>query len=132
MAKGASGGELSRIMLAIEVVLAKSEQAPTFIFDEVDAGIGGSTAIEIGRRLAQLAQNAQVIVVTHLAQVAAFADRHLRVQKTHSGDVTSSDVVALVGEDRVVELARMISGLSDSESARENAQELLTLARQTV
>lgn len=132
IAKGASGGELSRIMLAIEVVLAKSEQAPTFIFDEVDAGIGGSTAIEIGRRLAQLAQNAQVIVVTHLAQVAAFADRHLRVQKTHSGDVTSSDVVALVGEDRVVELARMISGLSDSESARENAQELLTLARQTV
>lgn len=132
IAKGASGGELSRIMLAIEVVLAKSEQAPTFIFDEVDAGIGGSTAIEIGRRLAQLAQTAQVIVVTHLAQVAAFADRHLRVQKTHAGDVTSSDVVSLTGEERVVELARMLSGLSDSDSARKNAQELLTLARQTV
>ncbi|MDE2386192.1 MAG: DNA repair protein RecN [Actinomycetales bacterium] len=132
IAKGASGGELSRIMLAIEVVMAQSEQAPTFIFDEVDAGIGGSTAIEIGRRLAQLAQNAQVIVVTHLAQVAAFADRHLRVQKTHTGEVTSSDVVTLIGEDRVVELARMLSGLSDSESARENAQELLMLARQTV
>jgi DNA repair protein RecN (Recombination protein N) len=82
--------------------------------------------------LAQLAQNAQVIVVTHLAQVAAFADRHLRVQKTHAGEVTSSDVVTLIGEDRVVELARMLSGLSDSESARENAQELLMLARQTV
>ena len=132
IAKGASGGELSRIMLALEVVLAKGLQTPTFIFDEVDAGVGGEAAIEVGRRLARLAQNAQVIVVTHLAQVAAFADRQLRVLKSHAGDVTSSDVVALEGEPRVAELARMISGLADSESARKNAQELLQLARQSV
>lgn len=131
VARGASGGELSRIMLAIEVVLAKTEQAPTFIFDEVDAGIGGSTAIEIGRRLSRLAKTSQVIVVTHLAQVAAFADKHLKVSKTHSGEVTSSDVATLHEDTRVVELARMLSGLSESESARQSAQELLMLARQS-
>ncbi len=132
IAKGASGGELSRIMLALEVVLAKGVETPTFIFDEVDAGVGGEAAIEVGRRLARLAQNAQVIVVTHLAQVAAFADRQLRVLKSHAGDVTSSDVVALEGEPRIAELARMISGMADSEAARKNAQELLALARQSV
>jgi DNA repair protein RecN (Recombination protein N) len=132
ISKGASGGELSRIMLALEVVLAKGVQAPTFIFDEVDAGVGGEAAIEVGRRLARLAQTAQVIVVTHLAQVAAFADRQLRVLKSHEGDVTSSDVVALEGEPRVAELARMISGMADSEAARKNAQELLSLARLSV
>ncbi|MEN9288333.1 MAG: repair protein RecN [Actinomycetota bacterium] len=132
IAKGASGGELSRIMLALEVVLAKGVETPTFIFDEVDAGVGGEAAIEVGRRLARLAQNAQVIVVTHLAQVAAFADRQLRVLKSHAGDVTSSDVVALEGEPRIAELARMISGMADSEAARKNAQELLSLARQSV
>ena len=132
ISKGASGGELSRIMLALEVVLAKGVETPTFIFDEVDAGVGGEAAIEVGRRLARLAQTAQVIVVTHLAQVAAFADRQLRVLKSHAGDVTSSDVVALEGEPRIAELARMISGLADSEAARKNAQELLSLARQSV
>jgi DNA repair protein RecN (Recombination protein N) len=132
IAKGASGGELSRIMLALEVVLAKGVETPTFIFDEVDAGVGGEAAIEVGRRLAKLAQTAQVIVVTHLAQVAAFADRQLRVLKSHAGDVTSSDVVALEGEPRIAELARMISGMADSEAARKNAQELLSLARQSV
>ncbi|MFM5967973.1 MAG: DNA repair protein RecN [Micrococcales bacterium] len=131
VAKSASGGELSRIMLSIEVVLAKSAQAPTFIFDEVDAGIGGSTAIEIGRRLARLSQNAQVIVVTHLAQVAAFADKHLKVSKTQDGEVTSSDVVDLSGDSRTAELARMLSGLSESTSARESALELLNLARRS-
>ena len=130
IAKGASGGELSRIMLALEVVLAKGVETPTFIFDEVDAGVGGEAAIEVGRRLAKLSQTAQVIVVTHLAQVAAFADRQLRVLKSHAGDVTSSDVVALEGEPRIAELARMISGMADSEAARKNAQELLSLARQ--
>lgn len=131
VAKSASGGELSRIMLAIEVVLAKNEQAPTFIFDEVDAGIGGSTAIEIGRRLARLSKSAQVIVVTHLAQVAAFADKHLKVSKTHAGDITSSDVIDLDEESRLTELARMLSGLSESLSARESALELINLARRT-
>jgi len=129
LGKGASGGELSRIMLAIEVVLAKSEQAPTFIFDEVDAGVGGAAATEVGKRLAQLARTAQVIVVTHLPQVAAFANRHLRVLKSSSEDFTASDVVTLQGEDVVAELARMLSGLSESESGRSHAQELLELAR---
>jgi DNA repair protein RecN (Recombination protein N) len=127
--KGASGGELSRIMLAIEVVLAKSELAPTFIFDEVDAGVGGAAASEVGKRLAMLARNAQVIVVTHLPQVAAFANRHLRVLKSSSADFTSTDVVRLEGEQVVEELARMLSGLSESESGRSHAKELLDLAQ---
>jgi DNA repair protein RecN (Recombination protein N) len=127
--KGASGGELSRIMLAIEVVLAKSELAPTFIFDEVDAGVGGAAASEVGKRLAMLARNAQVIVVTHLPQVAAFANRHLRVLKSSLADFTATDVVRLEGEQVVEELARMLSGLSESESGRSHAKELLDLAQ---
>lgn len=128
LGKGASGGELSRIMLAIEVVLAKTEQAPTFIFDEVDAGVGGAAAIEVGRRLAMLAQQAQVIVVTHLAQVAAYANSHLRVLKSSAGGFTASDVVSLNQEQRVAELARMLSGLTDSESGLAHAAELLERA----
>jgi DNA repair protein RecN (Recombination protein N) len=127
--KGASGGELSRIMLAIEVVLAKSELAPTFIFDEVDAGVGGAAASEVGKRLAMLARNAQVIVVTHLPQVAAFANRHLRVLKSSTSEFTATDVVRLEGEQVVEELARMLSGLSESESGRSHAKELLDLAQ---
>ena len=129
LGKGASGGELSRIMLAIEVVLAGSELAPTFIFDEVDAGVGGAAATEVGKRLATLAQNAQVIVVTHLPQVAAFATRHLRVLKSVSDQYTSTDVVRLEGEAVVEELARMLSGLSESESGKTHAKELLELAK---
>ncbi len=128
LGKGASGGELSRIMLAIEVVLAKTHPVPTFIFDEVDAGVGGGAAIEVGRRLATLAKDAQVIVVTHLAQVAAYADRHLRVMKSSNPEYTASDVVSLTGGDRIEELARMLSGLSDSGSARVHAHELLVRA----
>ncbi len=128
LGKGASGGELSRIMLAIEVVLAKTHQVPTFVFDEVDAGVGGAAAIEVGRRLATLAKSAQVIVVTHLAQVAAYADKHLRVLKSSSAEYTASDVVSLIGGDRIEELARMLSGLSDSGSARVHAHELLVRA----
>jgi DNA repair protein RecN (Recombination protein N) len=124
LGKGASGGELSRIMLAIEVVLAETQQAPTFIFDEVDAGVGGAAAIEVGRRLAMLAQRAQVIVVTHLAQVAAYANAHLRVLKTSSTEFTATDVVALDASARIEELARMLSGLSDSESGLAHAAEL--------
>lgn len=130
--KGASGGELSRIMLAIEVVLARTEQALTFIFDEVDAGVGGAAAIEVGRRLAQLAKVAQVIVVTHLGQVAAFANRHLRVLKTIGDQYTASDVVSLHGEERVEEIARMLSGMSDSETAKASARELMVRANDFV
>lgn len=132
LGKGASGGELSRIMLAIEVVLAKSELAPTFIFDEVDAGVGGAAATEVGKRLATLAQNAQVIVVTHLPQVAAFATRHLRVLKSVSDKYTATDVVRLEGEAVVEELARMLSGLSESESGKTHAKELLELAKASI
>ncbi len=128
--KGASGGELSRIMLALEVVLASSAETPTFIFDEVDAGVGGATAIELGKRLAALAKNAQVIVVTHLAQVAAFGDQHLRVTKTSDAQFTASDVQVLDDLTRTEELARMLSGLSDSQAARENALELRKIANE--
>jgi DNA repair protein RecN (Recombination protein N) len=127
--KAASGGELSRIMLALEVVLSESNSAATFIFDEVDAGVGGAAAIEVGKRLAMLAKNAQVIVVTHLAQVAAFADKHLQVVKSNNAGFTSSDVKDLQGDQRSTELARMLSGLQDSDSARNHAVELLELAK---
>lgn len=127
IAKTASGGELSRVMLALEVVVAGVDPVPTFVFDEVDAGVGGAAAIEIGRRLAQLAQTSQVIVVTHLAQVAAFANNHLRVQKDSSGGFTESSCVRLDGQDRLGEMARLLSGLSDSDSALEHAAELLAL-----
>ncbi len=132
LGKGASGGELSRIMLAIEVVLAKFEQAPTFIFDEVDAGVGGAAAIEVGKRLARLAKQAQVIVVTHLAQVAAYANTHLRVLKSVSTEFTASDVVSLDQDARIDELARMLSGLNESESARTHASELIMHAREEI
>ena len=128
LGKGASGGELSRVMLAIEVVLAATDPVPTFVFDEVDAGIGGAAAIEIGRRLALLAQTSQVIVVTHLAQVAAFATNHLTVVKDSSGAVTASSVTQLEGEARAAEMARLLSGLPDSLSGLEHARELLELA----
>ena len=128
ISKAASGGELSRIMLALEVVLSESEKALTFIFDEIDAGVGGAAAIEVGKRLADLAKRAQVIVVTHLAQVAAFANSHLAVVKNNAGEFTSSDIRSLAGQDRATELARMLSGLQDSDSAKVHAIELLALA----
>jgi DNA repair protein RecN (Recombination protein N) len=128
VSKGASGGELSRIMLALEVVIAGADTVPTYVFDEVDAGVGGAAAIEVGRRLSMLAQNAQVIVVTHLAQVAAFATNHLRVFKDTSGEVTASSVTRLEGAARLSEMARLLSGLSDSESGLTHARELLDLA----
>lgn len=128
LAKGASGGELSRIMLAIEVVMASTNPVPTFIFDEVDAGVGGAAAIEVGRRLAMLAEHAQVIVVTHLAQVAAFANNHLRVTKHSDTDSTVSNVEVMEGEERVTEMARLLSGLSESESGLHHARELLDIA----
>lgn len=137
LGKGASGGELSRVMLAIEVVLAAVDPVPTFVFDEVDAGVGGRAAVEIGRRLAMLAQHVQVLVVTHLPQVAAFADQHITVTKTSvrgsdggtATGFTSSDVRLLDGPERVKELARMLAGQEDSESAQAHAQELLDDAK---
>ncbi|AYG04576.1 DNA repair protein RecN [Gryllotalpicola protaetiae] len=129
LGRGASGGELSRVMLAIEVVLAGSDPVPTFVFDEVDAGVGGAAAIEIGRRLARLAERSQVLVVTHLAQVAAFANNHLNVVKDTGGAVTASSVRQLEGGEREAEMARLLSGLADSESGVAHARELLELAR---
>nr|WP_269212685.1 DNA repair protein RecN [Schaalia sp. lx-100] len=121
LGQGASGGELSRVMLAIEVVIGTREAARTYIFDEVDAGIGGHTAIEVGARLARLAQGRQVVVVTHLAQVAAYADTHLLVEKT-AGTTT---VRSLSGQERVSELVRMMGGDPHSETARRHASEIL-------
>jgi DNA repair protein RecN (Recombination protein N) len=128
--RGASGGELSRVMLAIEVALAGTDPVPTMVFDEVDAGVGGRAAVEIGRRLARLARDHQVIVVTHLAQVASFADRHLIVDKAvaESGGVTRSDIRQVDGDARLVELARMLAG-DDTPVARSHAAELLDAAR---
>jgi DNA repair protein RecN (Recombination protein N) len=126
--RGASGGELSRVMLAIEVVFAGADPVPTFVFDEVDAGVGGKAAVEIGRRLARLARSAQVIVVTHLPQVAAFADNHLVVEKSGDGLVTASGVVRLDRAGRTRELSRMLGGLEDSEHGQAHAEELLALA----
>jgi DNA repair protein RecN (Recombination protein N) len=150
--RGASGGELSRVMLAIEVALAGTDPVPTMVFDEVDAGVGGRAAVEIGRRLARLARNHQVVVVTHLAQVAVFADRHLVVDKLVAGKsvagkaedselaaepgqrsdgVTRSDIRTVDGADRLVELARMLAG-NDSAVAREHAAQLLDAAREDI
>jgi DNA repair protein RecN (Recombination protein N) len=126
--KGASGGELSRVMLAIEVVFAGADPVPTFVFDEVDAGVGGKAAVEVGRRLARLASRAQVIVVTHLPQVAAFADTHLMVERADDGSVTRSGVARLDAGGRVRELSRMLAGLEDSEFGRAHAEELLAAA----
>lgn len=127
--KGASGGELSRVMLALEVALAGTNPVPTFVFDEVDAGVGGKAAVEVGRRLAMLARTSQVLVVTHLPQVAAFADRHVVVHKSHDGFVTSSGLTVLGDDDRVRELSRMLAGQEESDVALAHAQELLDSAR---
>ncbi|NPD05971.1 DNA repair protein RecN [Nocardioides sp. zg-1308] len=126
--KGASGGELSRVMLALEVSLAETGSVPTFVFDEVDAGVGGKAAIEVGRRLAALARSSQVLVVTHLPQVAAYADRHVVVHKSSDGSVTTSGLVTLDETERERELSRMLAGVEDSDSARAHARELLEAA----
>lgn len=127
--KGASGGELSRVMLALEVSLAATSPVPTFVFDEVDAGVGGAAAVEVGRRLAQLAQTAQVLVVTHLPQVAAYADCHVVVEKSSDGSVTTSGLSVLDAEARERELSRMLAGMADSDTALAHARELLEVAQ---
>ncbi|MEU6644300.1 DNA repair protein RecN [Saccharomonospora sp. NPDC046836] len=128
--KAASGGELSRVMLAIEVVLAHADTVQTLVFDEVDAGVGGRAAVEIGKRLATLARSHQVLVVTHLPQVAAFADRHLVVDKGTSAGITRSGVTVLAQSERVAELARMLAGLDGTETGRAHAEELLGAAEE--
>src|SRR3954451_25364482 len=128
LGKGASGGELSRVMLGLEVVLGAVDPVPTFLFDEVDAGVGGRAALGIGRRLARLARTSQVLVVTHLPQVAAFADHHLLVRKSGKGQITSSGVHTLDTDGRIRELARMLGGVAESDSAQAHAEELLQLA----
>jgi DNA repair protein RecN (Recombination protein N) len=130
LAKGASGGEMSRVMLALEVVIAASNPVGTYIFDEVDAGVGGTAAIEVGRRLHTLSKNAQVIVVTHLPQVAAWGDQHYVVEKSVDGTVISSGVTCVQGEERISEIARMLAGLQESSSAKEHAAELLNMRLQ--
>lgn len=135
LGKVASGGELSRVRLALEVVLADANEGQvhgvhTCVFDEVDAGVGGAVAVEIGRRLARLAQHCQVVVVTHLAQVAAFADAHLVVSKSTNGEVTVSDLRRVEGEDRLQELARMMGGIEKSASSLAHARELMEAAGQ--
>ena len=127
--RGASGGELSRVMLALEVALAGADPVPTMVFDEVDAGVGGRAAVEIGRRLARLAGRHQVIVVTHLPQVAAYADRHVVVDKSIRDGAARSRVRTLSDGDRIVELARMLAGLDDTDTGRAHAEELLEAAR---
>ena len=129
LSKGASGGEMSRVMLALEVVIAATHPVGTYVFDEVDAGVGGKAAIEVGRRLHALSQHAQVIVVTHLPQVAAWADSHFVVNKNNDGSVSQSDVREVNGDERLTEIARMLAGLEGSQSAKEHAAELLSLKR---
>ncbi len=128
LGKVASGGEMSRVRLALEVVVARDEAWHTFVFDEVDAGVGGAVGLEIGRRLAELGQRGQVIVVTHLAQVAAFADEHLVVRKADDGEVTNSHLTRVEGEDRLAELARMMAGLDTNQTALAHAGQLLAEA----
>lgn len=129
LAKVASGGELARAMLALRSVL--SEAPPILVFDEVDAGIGGQAGLAVGKALGALGHRHQVLVVTHLPQVAAFADAHLVVEKRQHDDATVSELSIVEGEDRLVELARMLSGRPDSASARRHAEELLDQARAT-
>ena len=127
LSKSASGGELSRVMLALEVVLSKGSKVGTYIFDEVDAGVGGKAAIEVGRKLAKVAKSSQVLVVTHLPQVAVWANNHIVVEKSDAGDFTESSVFEVKDDRRKVEIARLLSGQEGSESAREHAGELLEL-----
>lgn len=128
ISKGASGGELSRVMLALEVALAGTSPVPTFVFDEVDAGVGGAAAVEVGRRLAELARTAQVLVVTHLPQVAAYADQHVLVEKASDGSVTSSGLTVLDDAAREQELSRMLAGMAGSDTGLAHARELLEVA----
>ena len=123
LAKVASGGELARAMLALRSVL--SEAPPVLVFDEVDAGIGGRAGFAVGRSLSHLGDRHQVLVATHLPQVAAFADAHLAVEKRQGTDETVSEIRLLDSDEKLIELARMLSGQPDSKTARQHAKELI-------
>ena len=130
LAKIASGGELSRVMLSIKNVLAEKDQIATAIFDEIDTGVSGKAAQKIGQKLSEVSRNRQVICVTHLAQVAVFADHHLLIHKQEEQGRTFTRIALLSEEQRVEEIARMISGDNLTDTAMENAKEMLTLAKQ--
>jgi len=131
LAKIASGGELSRLMLAVKQALARTDEVLTYVFDEIDAGVGGGTAEVIGRKLKRLSADRQVIVITHLPQVAAFADAHIRVEKAVTRGRTHVSIVALPAEARAAEIARMLAGAAPSAQAAAHADEMLRAARQT-
>lgn len=128
LGRGASGGELSRVLLALEVALSDARQSSTLVFDEIDAGVGGRTAAEVGRLLARLGGRRQVLCVTHLPQVAAFAEQHVLVHRNRSAPGAPTVVTALEGTARVTELSRMLAGVDDSKLARGHARELLAAA----
>jgi DNA repair protein RecN (Recombination protein N) len=127
LSRVASGGELSRVMLALKAILARVDAVPTLVFDEIDAGIGGVVATHVAQKLREVAGHHQVFVVTHLPQLASRADRHLRVEKDVSATVTATKVDALSGDERVREIARMLGGDPESEASRTHARELLEL-----
>ena len=121
----ASGGELSRVMLAIKTVLAKADGVPAMVFDEIDTGIGGEVAIGVGGHLAALSEDRQVLCITHLASIAVRADNHIKVEKLIEGDRTVTKVTSLSGDGRVREIARMLSGDADSKTSTDHAADLI-------
>jgi DNA repair protein RecN (Recombination protein N) len=125
LARVASGGELSRVMLALKTILARVDGVPTLVFDEVDAGIGGRVGLQVGEKLRRVAEHTQVFAITHLPQIAARAHHHILVSKGARGGVTTADVTVLRGDERVDELARMLGGDPESEVSRAHARELL-------
>jgi len=125
LAKIASGGELSRVMLALKTIFARHDTVETLIFDEIDTGIGGEVAVAVGRHLKNLAQNRQIFCITHLASIAVYADNQIKIEKTISGQITASNVYQIEGEQRVSEIARMLSGDSDNEQSLEHARTML-------
>jgi DNA repair protein RecN (Recombination protein N) len=131
LTKVASGGEISRIMLAIKIILADTDKTPTMIFDEIDTGIGGKTAADVGRKMALLARRHQVLSVTHLPQIASFADKHITVSKRDDGDRTVTEVLRLDYGEKIKEMARLLSGNIESDMSLKHAEELLMEARET-
>lgn len=125
LAKIASGGELSRVMLALKTIFAQSDSVETLIFDEIDTGIGGEVAVAVGAHMKKLAKNRQIFCITHLASIAVYADNQIKIEKSVSGEITSSNVYVVEGEKRVAEIARMLSGDADTEQSLEHARSML-------
>ena len=126
LTKIASGGELSRVMLALKTIFAQTDSVDTLIFDEIDTGIGGEVAVAVGLHLKNLAKKRQIFCITHLASIAVYADNQIKIEKTVSGEITSSNVHVIEGEERVSEIARMLSGDSDTQQSLEHARLLLS------